>query len=187
MRSVNRCREYWRDYARFEAQVDLNLLIGSYSSDATTSFTVVNGAAIRAGRNIEAMGIGDATFRSLADRYLRSSPLSYIPGPCESIVSFIVYAELQAKLSVPGVGGMTRIVRICPNGTIKWEKSFKIAAIQNFFHRMDDNIRRHCFRTFALEKLDPEVLLRSFSKEHTQAFRELRKEVKRIEEDGSLA
>jgi hypothetical protein len=180
-------QEVWGDYATHESGVGLSLLIGSYSSDRVIRFTVVSGAAVRSGRNIEAMGIGDATFRSLADRYLGGSPLSYLPGDCEAMVAFIVYAALQAKLSVPGVGGMTRIVRVCPNGTIKWEKSFKIIAIQNFFYKMDENVRRHCFRSFALDKIEPERLLKSFNQATLRAFRHLRKEVKSIDNDPTLA
>jgi len=179
-------QEIWRDYANHEGGADLKLLIGSYCSDSASMFTVVSGAAVRTGRNVEAMGIGDATFRSLADRFLPIGHFSYVPGDRESIVAFIVYATLQAKLSVPGVGGMTRVVRICPNGQIKWEKSFKIAAIQNFFHSLDQNIRNHCFRSFAQDKIETEVLLRSFSKATLRAFREMRKEVKKIEDDTRL-
>ena len=53
-------QEIWRDYASHEGGVDLRLLIGSYCSDSASMFTVVSGAAVRTGRNVEAMGIGDA-------------------------------------------------------------------------------------------------------------------------------
>ena len=126
------------------------------------------------------------TFRALADRFLPIGHFSYVPGDRESIVAFIVYATLQAKLSIPGVGGMTRVVRICPNGDIKWEKSYKIAAIQRFFHGLDQNIREHCFRSFAQDKIEPEILLRTFSRVTMRAFRDMGKEVKKIEDDPRL-
>src|SRR2546427_10645962 len=75
--------EVWRDYAHFEpgGNVQLRLLIGSWSNDNALRFTVVSGAAVRSGRQIEAMGIGDATFLGMADRCLPRGFISpYIVG-----------------------------------------------------------------------------------------------------------
>jgi len=134
--------EIWRDFACYEQiPPDLKLLIGSWSNDHHHRFTVVNGSAVRDGRDLEAMGIGDATFRSLADRFLQHGRLSFVGGEIEAIRIFTVYAMQQAKETIPGVGGSTRIATLMGNGTIKYEKSFSVAEIEKFFYKVDGHLR----------------------------------------------
>jgi hypothetical protein len=180
--------EMWRDYARFEpgGDVQLRLLIGSWSSDRSLRFTVVSGAAVRGGRNIEAMGKGDAAFLGMADRFLpRPNRLSFVSGEAEAIRTFMIYA-VQAAKQVPGVGGNTRVVTLGTRGDFQWEKSFKIMAIQRFFSGFHNNISLTFSGVFGIQS-EPENLVKNLSKITVRELKALRKELERIENDPSLA
>lgn len=178
--------EIWRDYARFEPghDVQLKLLIGSESSDRRTGFNVVSGAAVRQGRKIEAMGKGDVIFMSLAERLLPKSMLSFIPLTAEATRIFMIYAAMAAK-QVPGVGGNTHIVTVGNDGKTRWEKSFKIAAVQRFFSDFHQDVSAFLMTD---ENDDPtEKLIRTFGKSTARQVRQLQKEIQRIENDPRLA
>lgn len=183
--------QVWRDHARYEQRsIDVRLLIASYSSDfGFPRLTVVSGAAIREGSDLEAIGIGDSTFRALADRFLPHGMLSTVSSPLEAAEIFTIYAMQQAKLSIPGVGGNTRIVTLKNNGDIKYVKSLAVLAIQDFFSRIDNNIR-FCLSGVALEsgpRLNtPDVMIRYISKGMLRDLKKLQEELKKIETDDSF-
>jgi hypothetical protein len=183
--------EIWSDYARYsQDRVSLRLLIGSYSTDKRSRFTVVTDQAVRQGRDVEAMGIGDATFRGLADRFLSR----YVALEVAQI--FSIYAIQQIKETIPGVGGNTRVITLNNDGSTKWEKSFKVMAVQEFFSKLNSEIRH---------TIDPAVLdftvgpqaaptedtLRTLYGRFTETLlsdiEELRREIVRIENDPTLA
>jgi hypothetical protein len=178
--------EMWRDHANFEAEkVQLRLLIGSFSSDSVFRFTVVSGAAVRAGREIEAMGMGDAIFLGMADRFIpRGGLLGYVSGEAEALRLFAIYAAQAAK-ATPGVGGMTRIVTISRTGNFRWEKSFKVVEVQEFFGSIHASIRS-IFNNFTGNPIAPEDFIKLFSKKTIREIGQLRKELERIEKDPSL-
>jgi hypothetical protein len=178
--------EIWRDHARFEpGGVDLKLLIGSCSTERALRFTVVSGAAVRSGRKIEAMGIGDATFLGLADRFLPThSVLSFVPGEPEAIRLFTIYAASAAK-QVPGVGGMTRVLTLDGTGNVKWEKSFKVVEVQKFFSTFHNDISQ-TFSGILADQKKPEELVRLLGKRMVRNIRTLRKNLDAIEGNPSL-
>jgi len=180
-------RELW-EHARFEQGVDLKLLIGSHSSDGVNSFTVVSGAAVRPGRNLEAMGIGDAAFRALSDRYLNQADImSAVTGDTEAIRMFVIYAALQTKASVPGVGKMTQIMTLLPNGEVKIEKEWKIVAVEKFFSDLQLETAVRLFGPyFGTKEYSVEWAIRELAKSTVLQVKRLKREIQRIEEDPSL-
>jgi hypothetical protein len=179
--------EIWRDYARFEpgANVQLKLLIGSWSNDGALRFTVVSGAAVRTGRQIEAMGIGDATFLGMADRFLpRGFLLPYTVGDTEALRVFMIYAAQAAK-QVPGVGGMTRVITLDLHGNLKYEKSFKVIEVQRFFGNFHDNISQ-IFSGFIGDQKNPEETVKIMGRKLIKDIRALRKKLAEIEANPAL-
>ena len=175
--------EVWRDHVRYEqSAVSAQMLFASWSHDGVCAFTVTNNAAVRDGRELEACGIGDATFRSLADRYLNKGLLPVVGGDIETLRTFVVFAMQRAKQTIPGVGGGTSIVTLGYDGQIKWEKSFKVIAIQEFFSTFDSDVL-HILGHGAVE---PEKFISMMAKSAIQRVRKLRKEIARIEVDPSL-
>jgi hypothetical protein len=145
----------------------------------------VSGAAVRSGRKIEAMGIGDATFLGLADRFLPThSVLSFIPGEPEAIRLFAIYAASAAK-QVPGVGGMTRVLTLDETGTYKWEKSFKIVEVQRFFALFHNDISQ-TFSGMLGDQKNPEELVKLLGRRTLKSIRGLRKSLDAIEKNSSL-
>lgn len=176
-------REIWREHVRYEqGQVDVSMLLASYSSDKIPRFTVTSGASIRNGRKLEAVGVGDATFRALADAYLNEGFLSTLPGDAETLRIFTLYALYKAKQTVPGVGGGTRMVTLNYDGTIKWEKSWKVSAVQRFFSSFEVNIAN----SLSLSGLDAEKFVQAISRDGIRDIQELHKEIERIEADDTL-
>jgi hypothetical protein len=182
--------EIWSDYARYsQDRVSLRLLIGSYSTDKRTRFTVVTDQAVRQGRDVEAMGIGDATFRGLADRFLSRSVALGVAQ------IFSIYAMQQIKETIPGVGGSTRVVTLGHDGSTKWEKTFTVAVVQDFFPQMTTHIRRTIDpavidMTFGSKSPTPGDLRKLFGSLNKALLRDivkLRKEIDQIENDPVLA
>ena len=174
--------EIWRDYIQYErGQVDLGLLIGSFSSDFRLRFTVVKNTAVRTGRSLEAMGIGDSVFRSLADRYLDYGTLGHVPGDMEVLRYFVIHAMQQAK-SVPGVGGNTRVLTIGRNGEIKWEKSYKIWEVTRFLGNLENDLRL----LISQDVNKGEEFIKELSQGTVKRLRAFRSELERIESDSSL-
>lgn len=189
--------EIWRDYARYEpGGVQLQLLIASFSNDRSTRFTVVSNTAVRDGADLEAFGVGDAMFRSLADRFLFHGHLTHVSGKAEAVRLFHIYAQQQAKRAVPGVGGDTRVVTLGYDGKLKREKAMKVLAVEDFFERFDQNVRvllMQGITAYQAETLtdfeftqDPEAMLRTLSKNMLRELKKLRKEIDRIENDPTL-
>lgn len=175
--------EIWKNHIQYEsAHVDLNLLIASWSTDGARRFTVVSGAAIRDGRDVEACGIGNATFLALADRFLHRGLLRTVGGTGEAVRMFTIFAMQQTKQTVPGVGGNSRIVTLRQGGELKWEKSFKVAEVQNFFSSFHNNFRHIA----AGRAADPEYIVRTLAKLTLRDIKVLRKELIRIENNPSL-
>lgn len=182
--------EVWRDFARCEQRtVYVKLLIASRSDDhPTPRLAVVSGAAVRRGTDVEAIGIGDATFKALADRFLHHGLLSTVSASASAARVFMVYAMLQAKLSIPGIGGNTRVMTITQGDGVRYMKSWSVSAIQRFFGSFDQNIRTGVQSlSFAPSGEDPvEQLLRAIGEETIKEYRELKKDLQRIEDDPSL-
>jgi len=178
--------QIWQNHARYEQHaVNLRLLVGSLSADNVLRLIVVSGVAVHDGRDLEAMGIGDATFRALADRFLPHGRLSHVSAQNEAIRSFVIYAMLQAKQTIPGVGGNTRVLTLTRNGEIKWEKSWKVAALQEFFSRFDSTIRDCMHGLMPDADLDPEKFLEALHKHLRNDMKRLQRELKKIEENKS--
>jgi len=94
--------EVWRDHVRYEqSAVSAQMLFASWSHDGVCAFTVTNNAAVRDGRELEACGIGDATFRSLADRYLNKGLLSVVGGDIETSSYFCRICNATCKANHP--------------------------------------------------------------------------------------
>jgi len=129
--------ELWSNHACYEQGVSVRLLIGSYSENGHLRLTVVSDAAVREGKSLESMGVGDAIFRSLADRFIPQGPLSVVGAEIEDVRIFMVYAMQQAKQTIPGVGGNTRIVTLRENGDLDWENDWSIAEVETFFREVD--------------------------------------------------
>jgi hypothetical protein len=189
--------EIWRDYARYEPSgVRMQLLLASFSNDHLTRLTVVANTAVRDGSDLEAFGIGDATFRSLADRFIFHGQLTHVHAKVEAVRLFHIYAQQQAKKAIPGVGGDTRVLTLANDGKIKWEKQLKVIAVEDFFERFDQNVRvllMQGITDYDADQLtdfkfsgDPEVLLRKLSKNMLQELRKLRKKLDKIENDPTL-
>jgi hypothetical protein len=184
--------EVWRDYARYEQRaIPINMLIASRSDDhPTPRLTVVSGAAVRRGGDMEAIGKGDATFKALADRFIQHGQLTTVSADVKAAEIFMVYAMLQAKLSIPGIGGNTRVMTITDAGGIRYMKSWSVSAIQGFFNTFDSNIR------VGVQSLahhapgdDPdavEQLLMQLGQDVIQKYRELKAQLLRIENDPLL-
>lgn len=173
--------EVWRDHVHFEqSAISIQMLLVTYSHDKATRLTVVNNGAVRDGRELETFGIGDATFRSLADRYLNKGLLSFVGGDMEALRMFMIFAMQRAKQAIPGVGGNTNIVTVLQNGNTKWEKSWKVSAVQDFFSTLDADIRHLLGRTTA------EDLVTTVAKKTVRGIKKLRKEIARIEADRGL-
>jgi hypothetical protein len=182
--------EVWRDYARYEQRsVDIKLLIAS-RADENSAFrlTVISGAAVRRGSDIEAIGIGDATFKALADRFIQHGMLSTVSANLSAARVFMVYAFWQAKLSIPGIGGNTRIVTMTDKGEIRYMKSWAVGEIQRFFGALDLRIRGEVqsLAHFRAEGDPIERFLAIVSGGVIEAYRELKKELQKIEDDESL-
>jgi len=181
--SVN---EVWKDYARYSpGPVNLQLLIGTYSNDSISGFWVVNGTAVRKGGVIEARGVGDATFRAIADRFLNFGALSYVVGDPEALRMFVIYAYQQAKRTIPGVGGSTRIITLSRDGHIKREKSLKVLLVQEFFSKMDHNILSFSPGQGFNRDGGPEKMVREVSKAVLRDIKKLRKQLEQVEKDQS--
>lgn len=182
--------EVWRDYARYEQRpIPINMLIASRSEEhPTPRLTVVSGAAVRRGADVEAIGKGDATFKALADRFIQHGLLSTVSASVSAARVFMVYAMLQAKISIPGIGGNTRIMTITQSEGVRYMKSWSVSAIQQFFGSFDQNIRTGVQSlSYAPSGDDPvEQLLRAISERTIKEYRELKKELQRIEEDPQL-
>jgi hypothetical protein len=177
--------EIWKNYVQYDrAGANVSLLIGSWSADHLLRFRVVRNTTIRNGRDLEACGVGDSIFRALADRFLNyGRGFRYIAGDIEALRFFVIYAMQQAK-TVPGIGGNTRIVTLDSSGNLKWEKSFKIGAIQTFFRQFDGDLRLLIAQS---EKITSEEFVRTLSKSTLRRIKQLRKEIERIEHDPILA
>jgi hypothetical protein len=149
---------------------------------------VVSGTAVRRGSDVEAIGIGDATFKALADRFIQHGQLSTVSASVSAARIFMVYAMLQAKLSIPGIGGNTRVITMTSDG-IRYMKSWSVSAIQRFFNTFDQNIRTGVQSLSHIPSGDDPVeqLLVAVSKEIIKEYRELKEELERIEGDSSLA
>jgi hypothetical protein len=182
--------EVWREYARYEQRtIDIKLLIASRAeNDRPFMLTVVSGAAVRKGADIEAIGIGDATFKALADRFIQHGRLSTVSANLSAARVFMVYAFLQAKLSIPGIGGNTRIVTMTDKGEIRYMKSWSVIEIQSFFGALDSRIRAEVQILDQLEgKDDPiERFLRIISSGVIDDYQNLKKALEKIEEDDTL-
>lgn len=173
--------EIWRDYARYsQSSVSMRLLIGSYSMDHGSRFTVVTDQAVREGRGIEAMGIGDATFRALADRYLSR----YLDAQTAQI--FCVYAMQQIKQTIPGVGGNTRIVTLYADGRTEYEKSFKIARLQEFFTKIHQDIQGVINPIWIGNPVTFKSTLSDFSRGLIEEIEKLQEDLEQIENSPSL-
>jgi len=182
--------QVWRDHARYEQRpIDVKLLIAS-RPDENSGFrlAVVSGTAVRRGSDVEAIGIGDATFKALADRFIQHGQLSTVSASVSAARIFMVYAMLQAKLSIPGIGGNTRVITMTSDG-IRYMKSWSVSAIQRFFNTFDQNIRTGVQSLSHIPSGDDPVeqLLVAVSKEIIKEYRELKEELERIEGDSSLA
>ena len=103
----------------------------------------------------------------------------------------MVYAMLQAKLSIPGIGGSTRIITLAKNG-VKQMKSWSVKAVQDFFGEFDANIRTGIqslsYRiSGGVYESDPvERLLAELSKETLKGYLKLKKELEEIEKNENL-
>jgi hypothetical protein len=182
--------QVWRDYARYEQRtIDIKMLIASRSNEQSVhKLTVVSGAAVRRGSDVEAIGIGDATFKTLVDRFIPHGMLSTASVDVSTARVFMVYAMLQAKLSIPGIGGSTRIITMTQNG-LKWMKSWSVHAIQEFFGGMDAHIRGSVQQLAYSnpQSGDPvESMLATVSKGLMEDYRELKIELDRIDNDETL-
>jgi hypothetical protein len=182
--------QVWRDYARYEQRtIDIKILIASRADQqGPFRLTVVSGAAVRRGLEVEAIGIGDATFRALTDRFIQHGQGSTVSASVSAARIFVVYAMLQAKLSIPGIGGNTRIVTMTDDGDFRYMKSWSVSAIQGFFSTLDHNIRMGVQSLSHVPSGDypVEQLLTALSQETIKEYRKLKKELQRIEEDPSL-
>jgi 20S proteasome alpha/beta subunit len=183
--------EVWSDYARHEGrQISVQLLIASQCADnCSPRLTVVNGTSVRRGTEIEAIGRGDSTFKALADRFVQHGLLRTVSANLKTAVVFVVYAFLQAKLSIPGIGGQTRIVTISDEGELKYMKSWSVSTIQSFFRDIDGHIRNAVQILAHAQESDGDPLERligRISKGLLEDYRELKKELQRIDEDDSL-
>jgi hypothetical protein len=194
-RDIEKCirsaiADVWRDHARHEGRaIPVQIMIAIRAEDhPSPQLMIVNGASVRRGTDIEAIGRGDATFKALADRFIQHGMLSTVSANLSAARVFMVYAFLQAKLSIPGIGGNTRIVALTDSGDLKYMKSWSVSAIQRFFNAFDQNIRTGV-QSLSHELLldDPvEQLLVAVGQETIKEYKELRKELRRIEEDESL-
>lgn len=181
--------QVWRDYARYEQRtVDIKLLIASRANEGHGfKLTVVSGAAVRRGSDIEAIGIGDATFKALADRFIQHGMLSTVSASVSAARIFMIYAMLQAKLSIPGIGGNTRIVTMTGDD-ISYMKSWSVKAIQDFLSDFDSNIRTGVQSLANMPSCDDPVeeFLVAMGKETIKAYKELKKQLREIEGNDSL-
>jgi hypothetical protein len=181
----------WRDYARYEGRsIDVKLLIASRADcDIPFRLTVVSGAAVRKGADIEAIGIGDATFRALADRFLIHGVLSTVSASTASARIFMVHAMHQAKLSIPGVGGSTRIVTLTSDGA-RYMKSYSVVAIQRFLGNFDSLIRNGVQLVDVSplpQSEDPiEALIMGISSEIILEYKKLKAELEEIEKNEGI-
>src|SRR5262249_25064827 len=141
----------------------------------------------RRGADIEAIGIGDATFKALADRFIQHGMLSTVSATAAAARIFMVYAMLQAKLSIPGIGGNTRVVTLTPDG-VHYMKSWSVRAAQDFFGRFDANIRTgvQSLANFPSGDDPVEQLLTLIGKETLNDYRKLKQELEEIEKNDSL-
>lgn len=182
--------EVWRDYACHETtSLPLQLLILSRCTEEPPRLTVVQRQSVYRGREIEAIGIGDATFRALADRFIQHGLLSTVSANIKTACVFAIYAFLQAKLSIPGIGGQTRIVTISDEGELKYMKSWSVSRIQTFFREIDGHIRNVVqILSHGKETTDDPVerLIGNISKGLLEDYRELKKDLQRIDEDETL-
>jgi hypothetical protein len=181
--------EVWQDYARYEASLPLQLLILSRCPNDPPRLTVVQRQSVYRGRDIEAIGVGDATFRALADRFIQHGMLRTVSANLKTASVFVVYAFLQAKLSIPGIGGQTRIVTISDEGELKYMKSWSVSRIQTFFREIDGHIRNvvQIVSQGTNTTDDPiERLIGNISKGLLEDYRELKKDLQRIDEDEML-
>jgi 20S proteasome alpha/beta subunit len=182
--------EVWRDHARYEQRpININLLIASRSEGhSIPRLSVVSGSAVRRGTEVEAIGTGDAIFKGLVDRFIDHGLLSTVSATSGAGRTFMVYAMQQAKLSMPGIGGNTRILTMDGTG-IKYMKSWSVAAIQKFFTMFDYRIRSgiQAINMFNSIDSDPaERLIKNVSREMLREYRRLKKELQRIENDVTL-
>jgi 20S proteasome alpha/beta subunit len=129
-------QEMWSDFVQYgQDTTNISLLVATFSSDKKRRLTVVSNNAVRSGRFVEAVGIGDATFLSLADHYL--GKLNRVTWLVEA---FVIFAMQQVKNSVPGCGGSTRILTIMNDGSMDWKNPYEIHAIQDFFFSLNMDI-----------------------------------------------
>lgn len=181
--------EVWRDYARYEQRtIDIKLLIASRPAQGYGfKLTVVSGAAVRRGADVEAIGIGDATFKALTDRFIQHGMLSTVSANVSAVRIFMVYAMLQAKLSIPGIGGNTRIISMNADG-VRFMKSWSVRAVQDFFRNFDGNIRTgvHSLANIPVVNDPVELLLKKLGEETIKDYQKLKRELEEIENDDSL-
>lgn len=181
--------EVWRDHARYEQRpIDVKILIASRSDDHPhPRLSVVSGAAIRRGSDVEAIGIGDATFKALMDRFIVHGVSSTILADSPAARVFMVYAMQQAKRSIPGIGGNTRIITMTDKG-IEYMKLWAVAAIQRFFGGFDQRIRAGVQNLdYAPPGGDPiEYLLATISEGTLEDYRGLKQELKDIDANPAL-
>lgn len=182
--------EVWRDYAQYGPHpIPLSLLIACQCNEEPPRLIVVGQQSVYRGRDIEAIGIGDATFKALADRFIQHGMLTTVSANLKAARVFVVYAFLQAKLSLPGIGGQTRIVTISDEGELKYMKSWSVSTIQSFFRDIDGHVRgavqvlAHAGETSG----DPiERLIGGISKGLLEDYQSLKTEIQRIEKDETL-
>lgn len=104
-----------------------------------------------------------------------------------ALVIFTIYAMQQAKQTIPGVGGNTRIVSLTNDGTLKWEKSWKIGRVQDFFSEVDQVIKAAVHFDNTGEKISgPQEFLKFLYRRCSGKVTRLMKELKKIEEDAGL-
>lgn len=186
--------EVWRDYARYENRtIQVQLLVGSFTN-TLPQVTVVNGASVRDGTDLEAIGLGDATFKSLADRYLFHGVLSTVMASAPAARVFAIYAMQCAKASIPGVGGNTRVITIKNNGELEYVKSLAVLRIQDFFGEFDQSIRlavqgiTHYERDLSNVRVtnQVEVLIKTIGGNMLREYKKLKKELARINADPTI-
>jgi len=180
--------EVWRDYARYEQRaIDVKMLIASRESkQSLPRLSVVSGAAIRRGAPIEAIGTGDAIFKALADRFMPYSGLSTVSALSAAARIFMVYAMFQAKQSIPGIGGNTRVLTLTDKGEIRPMKSWAVGEIQRFFSSIDLQIRGSIPALDSVKGDPVEWLIGSLAQTTLESYRTLKKQLKEIEDDDSL-
>jgi hypothetical protein len=86
----------------------------------------------------------------------------------------------------PELAEIPGIITLANDGEIKWEKSFKIGAVQQFFRGLDRNIQYYFPGVLRNPDGGPEEMVKEISKAALRDIRKLRKELEHIEKDNGL-